>query len=840
MKKKFLMTMLCLLSLLALEVNLFAVAVCATDTTTASDDTPVDNAAPTVEVLENEPVADGDAANETESEDEQPFYGAYEKVGVISNSDLCDNALAELFQGSLVKSELTPLLAEDSTYTPSEAPDIVFILVTENESKDAEGNLLNKSTAKKLMGRVKKGVPEDTRIAMACLVEAGTGNSLSLLYNDLKYIHDHDKSGSYFGTYSYYYKDATEEEKKALALRIAGPLKAEGLYYYEPEESEYNDIVYYIFENGNDDADGKTPETALRTCPGFTKRFKADFNNDVQHFAPGTRVLLHLQGDVENGPAQNLLSVTYKSHTTPMDSEGNFVPIIVDTYNYDNFNKARLIMNFMPVSDGNDRADTSADITLKNLEIRSLANKVGEKTFAINLLWVAGVTLTLDNAEFSSEGEKLWRLMGTENCWSTVFGTPENPIDRDCRLVLKNGIYDATTGVDCVCCGASHYLWSSTGGNLFEAPFMSSNVVVDHGAIVGKLVMAGEMADLMPVKSIETSIINGGTVNCLQTFTYNTPDATGNKIRLTVDGGHIGKYFRGVQTGRVCSDDIIIDIKDSVLYLDTTANETFSTLLGESGSTMNGNLTFNMTRSLLAVACGTNTDSSVYFGGNDMASFTGEATYNISESTFLGVPNDKVTHKSHLLVFGNYGGTTEGTLNVNIKSGLFDWTAITNSESEFAGDAFIFGNFGAPSTAGTFNLTLGEENAAKSRGPAFLQSELYLGGQGFTLSELNETIYGGFYENSVHILPASLEDTVSKVDGNVNVKILGGTFENVITKEAGTEIVGENNFDYSGASIKNINGVLANLLLYIIIGVVVIAAVIVLLVLKKKKKKEVK
>ncbi len=781
------------------------------------------------------------------AEEQEDRFPTYEKVGVISDSDLCDQELADLFKGTLVKSELSPIL-DGGAYAPSEVPDIVFVLFTNDNFKN--GEFPDRIALQEILSRIAEGAGE-AHIGVIALTEAKSAKTLSGFYKSVNDFLKMDRIGHYAGNYSYYYKDADSEERQALAARIAGPLKAYGIYYRE-SVTEYNDIPFYVFESGDDNADGRTPETAVKSAKGLLAAVKNYCNQDFRSFHDNDHISIYMQGRIMNSNSQAWLLMNNKYNTLPRTKEGKNIPVLLTTYQFNGSNRASLVFDYKAQNDSNARSEDSLDMVCKDINISSIANQPSqnsEEKFNINKVWITDATLTFDNCTFNTETGDGWILYACDNCWSTNFGDPENPRECTARLVFKNGEYGLATGVSQVVCMGTYYLWrdAKEGQNLYDATFMNCEVVADYRSVIETVYCT---TSTLPVKSLTVSAKNGGTIKKLQTV---GAASEANDLNIKLDGGKIGCAIYGIKSKLTFEQNINFDIRDSILYLDSTESETDSNLLGCEGAIFHGDLNFNMEDSLLVTACGLNTPSSFYFGGIGMQECSGNAAYTLRNSTFVGIPNEMMTNDSCDLVFGSNGGTMTNKVFFNIESGLFDWSLFPEHD-------YIFLSAFSDCTAPYGEITLGEEGKANDRGPIFLSGNVILGGAPNYLGDLTTTIYNGVFEKDLYLSPGVYADIVSAASGSIHTdisgglflgntvlvagdiegdfitNITGGEFNNVVKTENGAVVEGANEFTESGAKISKINGLPKNLILYLIIGGVVIIGVIVLLLIMKKKK----
>ena len=829
-----------------------------------------------------EPVADTQMTVTMASED---TYPTVENIAIIGDTDVCDAELAELLSAKFEKYSYKETF-EAEAFKPSTTPDAVFIITTEEDTvtkvEGQEPQTLSIMKARPFLGAVLDGVSEETPVIWTTVAEISENVSMARQFGSLLSVQKAMKRDNFIPSYGYYDKNADAEMRKETAKRILGPAIGAGAFVKEEEAENYNDMVYYVFENGNDKADGKSPATAKKTVNNLFKSFVTERNNNMASYNENDRIIIYISGHVQEATSQALFGIGAKS--TPRTPEGKNIPVICQTYEYDaeKDNRAVIYSTYLPHDDGSSRMVTTVDLTLKNIELASEpVVKSGTVTLSCYYFWISRCHVTFDNCSFSNATSKPWIINCGNNCWDDVFTVQSEEERVEHMMTFKNGVYDETTGINYVVGNGAPSLWrdGKTGPTLTEAPNQFSTINVEKGAVIGKLYAVGGK---MPYGGSTLNINPGGVVNILgATKTYSSPGNCETPITINVNGKVLGEIHGMGRNAHMMGESALnFNVKNAyILGAPVKEDDTNCDFLGETESSIEGNVYMTMENSLFAMNCGLNMPSAIYFAGNGVSAEGDEINYTLENNVFVMLPNEKLNSDNASIAFGGAGSTIYSDFNLDIKSGLFDMSLMPE-------ESFSFGSADESSTFFVYNIVLGE--AGKQNGPVFMGADTYVAGSpawyGREIAAdsavynddnvMNFTVHNAVFTGDVYMAPitperaddesimnGSMEIAVNggrflgktylangKVMGDINANLTGGTFADLydgsdMDKE-NPNVLGTITVTREGAELLLLNGKPVgngNLWLFIGIGagvLAVVAAVIIIAVSASKKKKK--
>ena len=809
---------------------------------------------------------------------EETVLPTYGNIAIIGDTDICDAEFAALFGAKFTKYSYKEL-TEKEAFAPSETPEAVFFFTTREDTvTEEEGKkpvYLMSMKARSYVKLVRDVVSAETPIGWVTFANYTKRDSGAMQYSYLQSAEDAMEDPYFATSYSYFMEDADAEARKDTAERTVGPLIGDGLFV-RPEEENYNDINYYVFEDGNDKANGKTPATAMKTVYSLFKKIIAERGNNMASFGENDRIIVNVRGNVIQATSQAIFGISAKN--APRTAEGKNIPVVCQTYQYDKAldNRAKIITTYTPHDAGSSRTSVSFDLTLKDVEYAS-EPKTSGSSYACNRFWITAVNVTFDNCTFSNSIHSPWILAASNNCWDDVYAVEEG-VQITHTLTFKSGVYDESTGVDYVVGMNSANLWrdAAKGGNILEAKNQFSIINIEKGAQVAKVYGA---CNKVPYKGVAIYVKPGGRVGAIgYTGDLGSSMDIPTSVAIFINGEIYGEvHGLGVNAGLL--GEAAYRIKNAKLACTPFRSDyTNNGFLGTTDSMMYGNASLEMENSMFVELCGLNTPSGIYFCGDGVDDEGDTYTVDLKGNMIAMVPNEKLTSNYASLSFTGPGASMYADYSVNVASGYFDM-------AEMEDEAFSFGAAEDEGSLFSMNVTLGEEG--KKYGPAFVGRDVYVGGYPGvigrsvtadaepTLEEkvkMNLKIYDAVFTNDVYMNPVKPEDDEDAmavlngsseieilggsfegktylangdVYGNINANLTGGTFADLYdgSLKEGTNCLGKITVNRKGANVILLNGKKpSDFMKYLIpgaAGVVVLGGLIALIAgLSKKKKKE--
>ncbi len=588
---------------------------------------------------------------------------------------------------------------------------------------------------------------------------------------------------------------------------LAKFLKAQDIVPTHKSTPSYTDITYYISENGNDSNDGKTIDTAKKTLNAACTQARTD-----NTFAPGSRVVIYVQGTVKGSSNNNqgLLTGGVLKAT-----DGSRVPVLVTTYNY-NGTKAVLNTGHAAVNDGNGAIVFYNDVTLKDITFQSTTNEsTGYRDRSLYAGY--GNTLTFDNVTFDMNGSTPTNNSGWRVSCGTGFGSDALPTSASVSTVIfKNGDY---TNLSIVTASISNGLWKSSTETIYDVPNADFRLIIEDGAKMGTVY--NRYGNLNVGAASVT--INGGSV---QQY-VGTADGKSSErktykgdINLTVNGGEIyGTHFSTAGKYATIQGDINTTINGGIFEITPkdTGSQYDAYFFGGRQNCVVENINTTITGGQLYLICDVASVDTAYYFGVSGGGTVKNVTNKISGGLFMPYAR-KATGAECNLYFGNHTGTITGTLRNEITGGNFQFgLAGLSNRSINAGSRGV-------------NLAIGKiENvfgkSGSTHGPNMSSAIVKLAGgwaQVGVSSKLSaqptecsdtvvvsNTIYGGNY-NNIYLgstgNPNATSGYYSFIKGSIENKIYGGFFQGTVFGAGNGPVYGHVKTNVYGGFFKSIYG----------------------------------
>ena len=598
-------------------------------------------------------------------------------------------------------------------------------------------------------------------------------------------------------------------------------------------EPAYNDIVYYVSQNGNNNNTGKSIDAAKQTLNAALTAAKAGT------YAKGDRVVVYVEGTVVGSSTQQ-----YGGISAIKDTSGNRVPVLVTTYNYNGSNAAELKHTFTPTAGGACATYAENDFYFKDLTIKSYTytHTDGAK-YCVNSFYAAGSDVTFDNVTMVTDKQSNYStwIVSADN-FSTGGGIL-NAQTKDIysTVTFKNGDY---TGIYRVAAMRADSIWRSeaNGGSIFALPKLHCKIIVEDGAILkdvfaayGKLGVAeavvelrggtvknytptrsGTTADRFPITADVKTVFAGGAIgNTRFMGTGSNVNITGNVTTEFKKGQFVGTLFTGAGENVTITGNITNNISGGEIRLNPTSTSTGNDgiyLGGFKNVNLTGTLTNNISGGNLNLIYNAAVDCGIYLGMRG-GSITGDLTNNISAGNFY-VQNGEAKATSSGIYLGMYGGHISGTQTNNISGGIFSGTA----------------NFGFRTIGNKLSKMVNVIGTKDSlQGPRFLSEATLGGGWAYLGTYLgnvmptaenssdtvvqHNTIYSGYFAGSTYggVSGKSHTDangvtTYSYTCGSVQTDIYGGRFNGYFYATKGTTIAGHVTTNIYGGIFRQIHG----------------------------------
>lgn len=601
--------------------------------------------------------------------------------------------------------------------------------------------------------------------------------------------------------------DASDLERFGDAL--ANFLKAQDIVPTGKSNPTYNDITYYVSENGNDSNDGKSIDTAKKTLNATVNQARTDNGT----FAANSRVVVYVQGTVKGSSnnSQGLLT-----GGTLKDTNGKKVPVLITTYNY-NGTKAVLNTGHAAINDGNGSIVFYNDATLKDIIFQSTTNPNTQYRDS-NLYTGYGNTLVLDNVTFAMNGDTPKNTNGWRIAGGSAFGSDGLPAAGNgvCTVIFKNGDY---TNLGLVAAVKDDNIWVSNTQNYYEVPNGDYRLIIEDGAKMGTVY---NRHGVLTVGNSSVTI-NGGSVQ--QYIGTHNGAASNNRrtykgdVNLTVNGGTIyGTHFSTVSAYVNLEGNINTTINGGIFEItpkDTSGQYDSYLFSGRAGCALQDvNTTINGGQFYLIFDVAA--DSAFYFGPSG-GSTCRNVTNKISAGLFMPYSRG-ATGVDMCLYFGGHTGHITGTLRNEITGGNFQFGLAGASDRSINA-----GSRGVNLAIGKVENVFGKSGS--THGPNMSGAVVKLAGgwaqvgvssklsaQPTACSDtvvVSNTIYGGNY-STIYLgttgNPNLEKGYYSFIKGSIENKIYGGFFQgNVFCAGNGT-VFGHVKTDVYGGFFKTIYG----------------------------------
>lgn len=539
-------------------------------------------------------------------------------------------------------------------FSKERTPDMIIVELGPNDENTADNRATWGALAKEFILDLKDIYGADVPILWYM---PATKSHLGAALADLQDDPDIASYGNVFLRYDYllgngaaardvqYEGHPHELDEMEMADRIYNYLVTENMMGLKKEEPvPASEIVYYVAENGASGNTGLTPDSPLDTIPNVMKKF-----SDTTSYANGTVAHIYVSGTVLLGSNQIVATQANKQYKR---ADGSLLPFIFETYQYNGSNRATLNLTFKPSSDGNSAVGITFPATFKNVKIYATQQNNSTSVYK----WFTGiVSVTFDNTTFGNALNKGWILSAFDFAYRSEYQADyvNNGKAGTSELILKNGHYDETTGVQDVrgLSVANLYL---AAGSKASIPNITVRLVIDSGAIVKKAYAVTGTAD---VKEVIVELKTGGKI--------------------------IGKYV-GTTNGSSKANPLLLK-EDITFFLNggvfkgENAGDNF--IMAGNNVTINGNLTFRSVGGTIWVPAGTSrTNNSIYLGGGCFNTVVnGDVTNDISGGSYYvmaGNVDDNPSEsgykaEANIYFGGGDGETIEGTLHNKITEGVF-------------------------------------------------------------------------------------------------------------------------------------------------------------------------
>ncbi len=726
---------------------------------------------------------------------------------IFEREDFADAEIKALLNAETLETEaLTDLL--DETYTTdSETPDLIIILSDQKDAALPGGKTMGVNDAKKIVNHLRAAVGNDVPVIWTVLSEASEPVSSAEVFGFVQEMEDSFAYPNIYANYTYYQKGSSEG-RSALAERIVLPLSGRGVYPLvgeEEPEPAYNDVVFYISETGNDKAYGMSPDQPLLTGTGFVNRIRAIYGKELKGLPVGMRIVIEVTGEIQFSKSSQTVFGIFAGTNAPRDAAGNKVPVLIETYQYNGQNRATIRGDYLPHDEGSSRMCIESPATFRNIKIASAATSGG---LAMHNFFVTAVTVVFDNTTFEARSGVGFTLSPSNNCWTKDYEVEEGKIV-ETEIILKNGVYDHTTGVALISGLNTGSLWRSAdnGGSIPEGRMLKNRVIVTEGAKVGNLYA---LTGKLPAHSVEIIVEKGGEVTNLAVTDYHRSQVTYNTdVSIRVNNAFISREIHGLGQQTVLNGNVDYSITDSTVQGRPEDELEYSDMLGDEFSALNGNFRFSMKNTLFSMVCGLNSPSSIYAGGY-YAGIT-EGTYSASYEnvSFVYVPNKTLTSSDTHLYFAPVGGILAGNYEISMQSVIADTSAIETSAIRFGAEE---------ASMNSMKVLFGEEGRP-DRSVVFYGGDLYLGGEEVTFGEEKEGTASDrvssetvceirafapvFHDQKTVLTPYWAEKTDKGVNGSVKAAFYDASFEEELVLAAGA-VFGDLTVDLQGVKAEHL------------------------------------
>ena len=575
------------------------------------------------------------------------------------------------------------------------------------------------------------------------------------------------------------------DDNIAFAKALANFIKSEDLIPEKKANATYNDITYYVSENGNDSNDGKTIETAKLTLNAAFVQAKAD-NGNSTYFADGTRIKIYVEGTVltntSNSQVLGGTELLRKTGGTIRDH----IPVVLTTYDYSG-ERATIQINHAPTQAGNDSVLVYNDMEFKDI---ALYSETSEKGFASRRLYASGCHLVFDNASLTTDGlatgSKQW-FVSAERFTNSGIVTADSTESLYGTVTFRNGDY---TNLDYVSAVTGNGIWISNELTLKDAPYYHAKVVIEDGAKMGTVY---NRYGTLGVGSAKVEIHGGEVAQYVGTAdgTDGSRKTYPGDVDLLITGGHIaGTHFSTAGRFVTIDGDINTEITGGIFSITPkdTSSQYDSYLFGGRQKCYVDNINTTISGGQFYLFFDVaNVESSWYFGVSGGGTVK-NVTNRISGGAFLPIARG-ATGKDANVYFGCHTGSITGTLTNEISGGNFVFSLSGLSER-----AVNFGSKGVNLPIGKVINVIGKEGT--NHGPTFVGASVRMAAgwaqvgtstkmtaEPTTCSDevvVSNTIYGGEFNSALYMGASTVSDAsksrYSFIKGSIENNIYGGFF----------------------------------------------------------------
>ena len=686
-----------------------------------------------------------------------PENGAF-SVAVFSEEDFCSAEIGATAGAKSVFYRFSELLDDSFDGTGKEPANVVFLLSGTKEVTGEDGTVPSASELKKIVNRLRRAYDYDVPVVWVALSARESGSEASL-YRNLCTLEETPSFRNFYAGYTFL--SGEESGRESLAKRAVLPFS----FLFPREEAEapeYTDLVFYVSETGSDSANGASPSTALQSCKPVKTLLTNRFGG-LTKLPRNARIVIEVSGKV----VQSVSQVMFHFAESPTDADGNRIPLLVETYGYDEKidNRAEIRCDFRPHDDGSSRMSIACDTVFRNVKITTLAE--AKDAYAIHYLYGDHADIVFDNTTFESGDGVPFQLSPCNNIWSQLDDVPEGVVLHS-SMKFVNGYYGDSTGVGFVAGVNTPYLWraSDQGGSVYRGLMRHSTVIVSENATVERLyaLTTYYKTEVLPTDGVDVIVEKGGAVGHLAaTYSRNSRYTYHGDVNILVDGGTILSSLSGVGTNAVYDGALAIEIRDSRIAMVPEGESGDSPILSRADAVITKDMSFTMENSILAVKCGLNVPSSLRMIGNG-GEINGAAAISIANSTIVMLPNEKLTNADASLLFGMENGKVNGKVTETIENALIDVSALPDPSVVFFGKNASF-----QPIAGNA-LTLSVKNAHLYGNAFFLplsdQEGSEVGGE--TLVTIENVYAGGV---------SSFSSSGPKFSGNVSITLKNSAFD---------------------------------------------------------------
>jgi len=578
------------------------------------------------------------------------------------------------------------------------------------------------------------------------------------------------------------------DDHKQLADALVKYFKYADIITEENITPTYNDLPYYVSQNGNDSNSGTAIGSAKATVQAAINQAVADHPS----FNTNDRVVIYVQGTVTNS-----------EDSVIADMNGGRVPVLITTYAYNGTN-AVISTGHSPVDDADSAIVFGSNVTLKNITLLSETAGTGYRD---RYLYAGYNDIILDNVTFSMGGSTPSNNSG----WIVSAGHPTGsnaPATQvSSSITFQNGDYTTLSSVTAMQSSAS-------------IANVDCRIIVEDGAAMGAIC---NRYGTGTARSIAVEI-HGGTVQQYVGTNSGTSSAriiyTGN-VDFIMSGGTVyGASFATTGKYVTINGDINNNISGGVIYItpQTSTNQYDAYFFGggQGASAQNVNTTISA-GTFYVVTNMAGTDTGFYFGPS--GGTVKNVTNTISGGSFLPMAGTSNTATMSICM-GPHTGTITGTLRNEISAATFSFDAASKS------GAVIFGSRGANIAIGNMVNILGKEGS--EQGPRFYNCTVHMGGTWSQVGRtskltadpapstssdkvaISNTIHNGYFTSYVYCGPTSATDTsrnlYSFVAGSIENKVYGGHFINNFYAGGNANVYGRVSTEIHGGHFENIYG----------------------------------